>query len=264
MKTFKTLLTTCIIAASALSLQAQKKTYLTSGGEVIFSGSQLELNDEYRANNQVGIYGPGVVSNPVRFTAFLHIGQFLNIDFSNNLGVYTGIGLRNVGIISNETLPSGLSLTGFQDYKIIRRVYSASIPFAFKVGSFKDHYYLYAGGEIDWAFHYKEKYWKSHSRSGTKYKNSQWFPKQVETFQPSVFLGFQFPKGINLKAKYYLNDFLNHNYIRNTTAIDDATVSNLSKYSKSKVFYVALSWNFKTNKNVIPNKEKDEEVAFNL
>ena len=57
-------------------------------------------------------------------------------------------------------------------------------------------------------FHFKQKTFID----GAKYKYSDWFSSRTPTFIPSVFAGIQFPGGLQVKVKYYLDDFLNHKF----------------------------------------------------
>ena len=69
------------------------------------------------------------------------------------------------------------------------------VPLAIKLGSFKNHFYFFGGGEYEMAFHLKEKYWTdSFDRSGPKTKSTEWFSSQTPTFLPSLFAGVQFPR----------------------------------------------------------------------
>lgn len=254
-------LTISILAFIALSNSAfsQTNTYSTSGGEIIFSWGQLEYTPEFQSTYS----NAKIVGEPVRFTAFFHITQFWHVDFNNNFGFFTGVGIRNIGMISDEILPATYinpignpyssanpypSAGDYFNAKVIRRSYSLGLPLAIKVGSFKDHLHVYAGGEIEWTFHMKEKWWDNHSRSGTKTKTTSWWPNQITTFLPSAFVGLQFPGGVNLKFKYYLENFLNHNYDTYSNATNPShVVSDLTKYESSNLFYVSLSFHFKTS-----------------
>jgi hypothetical protein len=107
----------------------------------------------------------------------------------------------------------------------------------------------------------KEKWWNSHSRSGTKTKTTTWWPNQITTFLPSTFIGIQFPGGVNLKFKYYLENFLNQNYDDYTNATNRAhVVSDLTKYEQSNLYYISLSFHFKTAK-LMQQMEPSESVA---
>lgn len=222
-------------------VNAQTKMYSVTSGEMIFSFSNVEFTDEFLDDNP----GAEVTKSNMRYTIFFHLGQYWHFDFTNNLGVTTGIGIRNVGLISDEKIPEIDGSDVMVDHKIIRRSYTLGIPLGLKIGAFDKHIYFFGGAEYELAFAYKQKYWKSHSRSGAKTKATEWFGNQTPTFIPSVFAGIQLPRGIHVKFKYYLTDFLNHSYSRtNTTGTFE--VGDLTRYKTSQVFYFSLCWQFNT------------------
>ena len=238
-----------IIGVISMPAKAQK-VYPVTSGEIIFSQSNSSFNQSFL--NQY----PGAVlqDDNVRFTCFLHIGQYFHMDFNNSFGMYSGLAIRNVGMITNETLPQTVSTTGgdvpYSKYNIVRRQYMLGVPLAIKLGSFKNHFYIFGGGEYEMAFHFKEKYWTdSYDRSGPKTKSTEWFASQTPTFIPSVFVGIQFPGGVNLKFKYYLNDFLDNTYKSGTNSQDGSSFSpsDLTRYQSSQVMYVSLSFQFNTS-----------------
>jgi hypothetical protein len=238
-----------IIGLINIPLNAQK-VYPVTSGEIIFSQSKASFTPEFLSQYP----GASLANNNVRFTAFLHIGQYIHCDFSNTFGLFSGLAIRNVGMITDETLPTNVSTTGtdilYQNYNIIRRQYMLGVPLAIKLGSFKDHTYFFAGGEYEVAFHLKEKYWTdSFDRSGPKTKSTEWFSSQTPTFLPSLFAGVQFPGGVNLKFKYYLTDFLNTDYKISTNSQEGApfSVSDQTRYKSSQVFYFSLCWQFNTS-----------------
>ncbi len=225
----------CFFSGALFQVQAQTKVFTTTSGELIFSWANVEFTDEYKLANP----DAEVVGSPARFTAFFHLGQNVHIDFNNNFGIFTGLGIRNIGFISDERLMDENNV--LQDYKIIRRSYNLGIPIAFKSGSFEDHFFFYGGAEFELQFAFKEKYWESDDRSGSKTKNNQWFGSQTETFIPSVFAGVQLPKGINLKFQYYLDDFLNNGFKN----INDP-ISDLTRYKSTEMMFVSISWQFQS------------------
>ena len=238
-------------------LLAQHYSYTTSSSEFIFSWGQLEYTDAYKASYPQA----EILNNPVRFTCFFHLGQNFHFDLSKNLGFFTGYGLRNVGFITNEVLPVESGSSEYFDAKIVRRTYSLGIPLALKIGSMKDRVYVYGGGEVEWAFAYKEKYWDSHSRSGTKSKYSDFMGSQVNPILPSAFMGIQFKKGLNVKLKYYLTDFLNNDYTRKSSG-SNQVVSDLTKYKSSQLIYIAISWQVQPKKFI--KKEQKSQMAYIL
>ncbi|TLX76611.1 hypothetical protein E9993_06900 [Labilibacter sediminis] len=204
--------------ALTATISAQTNIYSVSSGELIFSWSEVDQQIEEEMIN---------VNSKLRFTLWFHVGQYLNFDFTNSLGLYTGMALRNVGFITEDS-----------DYGLEKRVhrsYNLGVPLALKLGSFKDHFYIYGGGEYELLFHHKEKYWVD----GQKHKTSQWFSDKTNRFVPSAFVGVQFPKGLNLQFKYYLDDFLNHDYKRGSADFSD--------YKKTQLFYVSLSVRLRTD-----------------
>lgn len=254
MKNYKNLLIMVSVAICfTIQLKGQTKVYTISNGELLFQWADIEFTDEYKlANPQDEVTG-----SPLRFSMFVHLGQNIHLDFNDYIGLYSGLALRNVGFISNERLLDQNNL--LQDYKIIRRSYNLGIPLAIKLGSFDNHFFFYGGGELELQFAFKEKYWTSHNRSGSKSKNTEWFGNQTNTFIPSIFAGVQFPRGVNVKFKYYLDDFLNTNY-KNV----NQKVSDLRRYKQTQLMLVAVSWQFETEKffKKSTKQKNNDEIAL--
>lgn len=208
---------------SNMDLKGQK-IYTTSGGEVILQSAIVESSGED-------------INTNLRLSMALHLGEFVHIDFSRNIGIFSGFVLRNVGFITDE-----------EDIKTKYRSYNLGVPLALKVGSFKKNLYLFGGGEYEWMFHFKQKTFID----GTKHKKSEWFSSHTPTFIPSVFAGIQFPEGVQLKFKYYLDDFLNQKY-------NGGPNENYTIYNKSQIWYISISY-------VIRNKKdkKREPELINL
>ena len=246
----KKLYVLAILSLGLISISAMaQKVYTESSGELIFSSSQASFTQEFLDKYE----GASHQSNNVRFTCFFHVAQYLHYDFSNNAGIFTGLGIRNIGIITDETLPQQVSggdgEVPYAGYKIIRRQYTLGLPLALKVGAFDKHLFFYGGGEYEMAFHFKEKYWTgTDDRSGTKSKDTEWFSSQTPTFMPSVFGGIQFPYGLNVKFKYYLTDFLDADYKGNGNKVGGSAydISDNSRYEKSNMFYLSICWQFNT------------------
>ncbi len=174
------------------------------------------------------------VTNKLRFTIVVNFGQYWHVDFNNNVGMYSGLAIRNVGFIYNTPLPT----------KTIRRTYNLGVPLALKVGAFDKHIYFLAGGEYELTFHYRARKWLSNSRDGTKYIDGEWFSKKSRRFVPSVFAGVQFPGGFNVKFKYYLQHILNEDYVGPDLGENDVSFSD---YTKLNMMYISLSWQFRTD-----------------
>ncbi|MFN8256089.1 MAG: hypothetical protein U0W24_10400 [Bacteroidales bacterium] len=239
-----------LYSSERLHAQSIKTPYFITSGELIFSQNNTSFTPEFLQQY------PGAVMSEsrTRFTCFFHLGQYLHYDFSDNFGLFTGLAIRNVGMITDETLPQTVTLTGadvaYSNYKIIRRQYTLGLPLAIKLGSFGKHFYFFGGAEYEMAFHFKEKFWTdTWDRSGSKTKSTQWFADQTPLFLPSAFAGVQFPGGFNLRFKYYLTDFLDNNYKVSKNSQDGSTysISDLSRYQESQVFYLSLCWQFNSS-----------------
>ena len=81
-----------------------------------------------------------------------------------------------------------------------------------------------AGGEAELMFHYKEKQFINGDKQR---KSKEWFSDKVNLFNPSVFAGIQLPGGMNVKFKYYLNDFLNQAYTETVGGVKTKPYSGL-------------------------------------
>jgi hypothetical protein len=177
-----------------------RKSYWASVSEFVFSAADLGLVRIYDSGTPLTTPPEGVLSNPVpRFSAFLHIAQQLHVNINRFSGIYTGWGLRNIGMINNlnDTL------------RLKQRAYSLSVPFALKLGNMEKRSYLALGAELDYMFHYKQKVFVGDGRGDKDNKKAEWFSNQVNAINPGVFAEFNFGKSGYFRLKYYLNDFLN-------------------------------------------------------
>jgi hypothetical protein len=221
------ILLSLIVVFTSVEIQAQK-IYHSNGGEIIFSGAD------------VGFNGIDVNTN-VRFTLFFHTQQHVNFDFTNNIGLFTGFGIRNVGFIVEDLYQN----VGFSDVdntdpnwnkstKVKRRSYSLGFPLALKVGNFDKNFFLFAGGEYEWMFHYKQKLFID----GNKTKFTEWTSDRVNPWIPSLFAGIQFPQGFRLKFKYYMDDFLNTSF----TGVDFGEQVDYSQFESTGMWYISVAF----------------------
>ncbi len=227
-KNFLTTITFVVLTTFSFNAFSQVNFYRSSGAEMIFSGADVSYNNtDVNAN--------------MRFTSFFHAEQMLNIDFGKYVGVFTGLGLRNIGFITEDLYQN----VGFLDIddshvdwnketKIKRRSYSLGVPLALKVGSMKRDLFFFAGGEYEWTFHYKQKLFID----GEKFKFSEWGSDRVNAFIPSVFAGVQLPKGMRVKFRYYMDDFLNPGY----AGLDFGEAVDYSEFGSTGIFYVSLAF----------------------
>ena len=190
------------------------KAYVTSGGEFIFSFADVEQN------------GRGA-SSPMRFSPVFNVQAMLNKDMSKKFGLFTGLGVRNVGYILKDYIDPSDNLS----YKKKFRSYNLGIPFGIKAGNL-DKTFFYAGYEIEVAVSYKEKTYEDDDKTD---KITGWFSDRQEVFQHGFLAGVQFPYAANLKFKYYLSEFHNRGYTNG---------AGIKPYGalKTNIFYISLSF----------------------
>src|SRR6187455_2951385 len=116
-------------------------------------------------------------------------------------------------------------------YKKKFRTYNLALPVGIKVGDL-DKTFFYGGYEVELAFSYKEKTYEGGDKID---KISGWFSDRNELFQHGFLAGVQFPRGVNVKFKYYLSEFHNEDYTTN---------ANVKPYAglKTNIFYVSLNF----------------------
>ena len=164
------------------------------------TGTALKTKEMYTVSATETILSWGNVEsagldtkNIGRFTPFINFGQQLHIDFSEKAGFYTGITVRNVGIITELS----------DSVRVKQRVYTVGIPVAFKAGDMNGNLFA-AGFEAEFAINYKQKVFENDEKS----KSNIWFSDRTNIFLPSVFAEVKSKYGNYIRFKYYLTDFL--------------------------------------------------------
>ena len=209
----------CLVLAQASfaqesSPQGSTNIYTMSTGETILSFGIVDAE-------------PLNTGTVARFTPFFNFGQQLHFDFSPNFGIYTGLNVRNVGMITDLN----------DSVRVKQRTYNLGLPIAFKIGDVEGWRFS-AGFEAEIAFAYKQKVYVN----GEKRKSSAWFDDRVEIFQPSVFAEIVGKDGNFIRFKYYLNDFLTTNQQINVPGVE-------YNPTRSSMFYVSIGYAIK-NKNI--------------
>jgi hypothetical protein len=198
---------------STESVAQIRKFYYTSGGELMFSSASINKN---------GTKGGGTV----RFTGFINFNSLLHFNFSNKVGIYSGLELQNIGFIYKA--PDGRS-------KDIYRSYNFSVPSGLKFGRM-DGIYFYAAYAIEKPIHYKEKVFVKNEQS---HNVSEWFSKRTPDLMHSLSVGVQLPKGIGIKAKYIFTGFFNKDFKEISNGIPLYPYQNLN----ANVFYISVTYN---------------------
>lgn len=197
----KTYLLSCVLLAAAPAMAQTPETTIPDQTTVAtprgYWGSGLD-----GAIFSTSLYkdAPGGDSKftTLRFTYVVNLGMNYNYDFTNHFGLFTGLGIKNIGLINK-----------YGDSTVKRRVYTIGVPLGFKVGNLRNRNYFFAGGGVDVPFNYREKGFVERRH---KEKFSEWFSDRTPQFMPYVFAGFSLDPGITLKFQYYPGNFFNQDF----------------------------------------------------
>ncbi len=199
-----------LLLGGCLTVPAQKKTYTTTGGELIFSFANATIN---------GVSAP----NTVRFSPFFNLQTMVHHDITDRFGILTGFSIRNVGFIFDDPANPGTY------YKT--RSYTVGLPVGLKFGRTEGRF-IYAGYEIEFPFHYKQKKFVNDEKVDTY---EEWFTRRTPSFYHTLFVGIGLVEGTQLKFKYYLTNWFNKGY---TAADGTQPYANFN----ANVFYLSLSF----------------------
>jgi hypothetical protein len=198
-------------AQDVSSSKPKKDMYFESASETILSWGNVEAEN----------LDP---KNVVRFSPFINLGGQFHIDFNQHAGFYTGLSLRNIGIITKLN----------DSVKVKQRVYTVGIPVGFKFGDMAGTFFA-IGAEAEFAVNYKQKVYVNDAKS----KTNVWFSDRTNIFLPSVFAEVRFKEGEYLKFGYYLSDFLQ-------SGNQHINVPNLDYIpTKSQMSYISFGYAFR-------------------
>ena len=190
-----------------------RKYYDLSEYELILSGGQVSDS------------GRVLVNMP---RASLAVMYHANYNFGKHTGIYSGLGVRNIGFINQLPVPNQ------KDAIIKQRSWALGIPIALKLGNMGSGTYFAIGAEEEWMFNYKEKVFFD----GHKSKHSEWTSTDVNNFMPSAFMEFHFLKSFFVRCRYYPTDFLtNQNSL--ITLPKTSTQVNYTP-TNSTMFYISV------------------------
>ena len=218
MKYLATILICTILTISGYS---QSKTYWSVGGEMLFSFANISDKG-------------ADASSTLRWAPVVNLQQRYNVDFNENVGMFTGSFIRNVGYIYDDYQDRTADPEVFGNpHKKKFRSYNLGIPLGIKVGDL-DNLFFYGGYEVEVAIRYKEKTFDGDDKVNT---TTGWFSDRQELFQHGFFVGVQFPYDFNVKFKYYLSEFHNQDYVDN---------NGIKPYAglESNIFYISIGYNF--------------------
>ncbi len=212
-----------------LCFSQSHKPYRTGAYELIFSYGYM-----------TDTAGKQINSEP-RFSGFFNQQQQVHFYIGKYLGLYTGLGVRNVGIVTQPA----------KGVRVKQRAYGLGVPLALKLGNIENDRFFSIGSEAEYFLNYKEKIFFNNS----KYKYNEWFTDKVAPFNTSVFLTWQDANGVFVKAKYYFFDFLKP---QNSLALNDS--ASVPGYSKSSMFFsISIGINIRAkdrdeSKDLLKNK----------
>lgn len=233
MTRFITIIILTLLATIGIS---QTEKYWSGGSEIIFSFATIDDNGSSSGN-------------VMRFAPAINLQSMYNIDFGKSFGIFTGLGVRNVGYIYDNYKVIN-DVNDPDDYKYVKkkfRTYNLGLPLGFKVGVL-DKTFIYGGYEIEYAFNYKEKTFEGDQKT----KFVDWFKDRAEPFQHGFLVGIQLPYGTNIKFKYYMSSFHNQDFVDNN---GEKPYENLN----TNIWHFSLNYNlFKNSKHYHSNKEKKE------
>jgi hypothetical protein len=181
----------------------------------------------------------------MRFAPVFNFQSLVNYDLSKSFGLFSGLGVRNVGFIYQFKKANGEDTVRKKF-----RTYNLGIPVGFKIGNL-ERFHFYGGYEFEWAFNYKEKTFDGGAKTD---RFVVWFGNRNTPVVHSLFAGFQFPYGGNLKFKYYLTNFHNQSF-------KDASGNQPYADITANVFYISLNFFlFKNTDLYYKNYYKEKEV----
>lgn len=176
-----------------------------------------------------------------RFSYFWNFGFNFNYDFNNSIGLYTGIGIKNIGFIEK-----------IKDSTIKRRVYTLGVPLGIKLGNLSKRTFLFAGAGIDIPMNYRE---KGFVKRNNKQKFNEWFSERNNQFLPYVFVGMSFKPSMTLKLQYYFNSMMNTGFAE----YPGTAVLPSYPYAGYDVRLLMISMGFDIHYNRTPKKKKAEQ-----
>lgn len=210
---------TAAAAVEENSAPPPSRSYWSTGVDAfIFSSSNIS-----RPDGDDGL-------STLRFSYILNLGVHYNYDFSDHVGLFTGIGIKNIGFIDKV-----------DDSTIKRRVYTLGVPLGIKIGNLPGRTYGFLGGGVDLPFNYREKGFR---KRGDKEKFNEWFSDRTPTLMPYVFAGITVIPGVaSLKVQYYPGNFMNESFVEDR----EGPGKGMKVYEDYKVslFYVSFGVDIK-------------------
>ncbi|MEZ5018077.1 MAG: hypothetical protein R2800_13545 [Flavipsychrobacter sp.] len=255
-----------ILLVVSLLLTFGAEAQMDNSGQLYYTHNIGKTKKVYFGNDFDGaIISTAIQSNSLgnpavgtpRFTYFFHLGFNMHVDVSNSVGLYTGIGVKNIGFIE-KTSRTAIPFNTAKDSTIKRRVYTVGLPLGLKIGNLKKRNYVIVGGGVDFPINYRE---KGFVKRNDKDKFNEWFSDRTAKVMPYVFAGFSVDPGIIFKVQYYPTNFMNPNYVQaNTNFISPLVVT--TPYAAYDIQLLLFSIGFDIHyRNKVKLKKKDMSIG---
>jgi hypothetical protein len=213
-----------------------KKLYGVFESQTLF---QVGLIDD-SAGNQV--------KSVLRFAPVANYTLQAHKDFFKAFGIYTGIGIKNVGFITKSNTA---------DVTVKSRAYCLSVPVGLKFGNLKDEKYFFVAGELLTQLDYKEKVFTN----GDKSKRKNFYDNDINRFNYSGSAGFNY-KGFMIGAEYTFGDFFNSKYrFQPDRSNPSVTYAGPSK-SNILTFYFGFRTNLSAQEVAAPEKQLQQAKLY--
>lgn len=187
------------------------------------------------------------VKSILRFAPFVNYTLQAHKDFSNKFGLYTGIGVKNVGFITRQNST---------DMTVKSRAYCLNIPVGLKFGNFKEDTYLFLTGEVLMQLDYKEKVFINDDKS----KRKSFYDDDINLFNYSGSVGFHL-KGFVVGADYTFSNFFSDKYRFQPDKNNTATYAGPSK-SNILTFFVGFRTNLSAEAVSAPEKQLQQAKLY--
>jgi hypothetical protein len=218
--------------------QVNKKLYGVLENKTLFQIGMLEDSAGHKQ------------SSSLRFAPFANYTLEMHKDFDSTFGVYTGIGVKNVGFTykPNDSINS----------KVKSRAYSLCIPIGLKYGNIAADKYLYLSAELLIQLDYKE---KAFSNEGDKSKRKGIYKNSINPLNYCASIGYNY-KGFTIGAEYTLGNFYDPNYrYQPDKANPKYTLAGPSK-SNILTFFFGFRTNLSAKKAAAPEKQLQQARLF--
>jgi hypothetical protein len=173
------------------------------------------------------------LSNSPRYSYYFNAGFDMNWNINSRLKPFTGMCLKNIGLIMHE----GLTTTK-------HRVYFLGFPLGVKAYGKSKRNFLKLGADFNLALNYKQKTFIDGKKED---KFNEWRSSRVPTWYPSVFAGVRY-ESLSVTLNYYYNNFFNKDY----------TKLGLKPYTNTDAQMVTISFGINLDNKVAQQKLKQK------